>query len=152
MTELRKSIVSVTDMAKLVGLSRQRFGQLVRQGVFPSPDRDDTSGRPLYNSEKQQQCLLVRQTHTGINGKPILFYSKRRDTGAKRVTTQAKTRKADATIIQQLSELGIHVTVKEVETASAELFPAGTSSVGSEVRLKTLFLHFRRKNRSDVQR
>jgi hypothetical protein len=151
MSEVRRSVVSITDMSKMVGLSRQRFGQLVREGVFPSPDHDEGSGRPFYNADKQQQCLLVRQTNTGINGKPLLFYSKRRDTGTKRVTTKAATPKQDTTIIQQLSELGVTVTMKEVETATATLFPAGTSSVAHETVLKSLFLHFRRKNKTDKQ-
>jgi hypothetical protein len=149
MSDLRKSIVSVTDMAKLVGLSRQRFNQLVRQGVFPAANRDETSGRPFYNAEKQQQCLLVRQTNTGINGQPILFYSRRRDTGTKRSSSRASKPKADSTIIHQLAELGINVTMKDVETASATLFPAGTISIAHETVLKGLFLHFRRKNRAD---
>jgi DNA-binding transcriptional MerR regulator len=149
MSDIRKSVVSITDMAKLVGLSRQRFCQLMRQGVFPPPDRDEVSGRPYYNSEKQQQCLVVRQTNTGINGTSILFYAKRRDTGAKRVSTQAKSRKADATIIQQLSELGVHVTMRDVEAATATLFPGGTISIAPETHLKSLFLHFRSKNRAD---
>ena len=149
MSDGRKSIISVMDMAKLVGLSRQRFSQLVKQGVFPSADRDETSGRPFYNSEKQQQCLLVRQTHTGINGKPILFYSRRRDTGTKRASAKPSAPKADTTIIQQLAELGVNVTMKDVETASATVFPAGTVSIAHETVLKSLFLHFRRKNRGD---
>ena len=151
MSESRKSIVSITDMSKMVGLSRQRFGQLVREGVFPCPDHDERSGRPFYDADKQQQCLMVRQTNTGINGKTLLFYSKRRDTGTKRVPTKAPTPKQDTTIIQQLSELGVTVTMKEVETATATLFPAGTSSVAHETVLKSLFLNFRRKNKTDKQ-
>jgi hypothetical protein len=150
MSDVRKSIVSVTDMAKLVGLSRQRFNQLVRQGVFPAADRDETSGRPFYNADKQQQCLLVRQTHTGINGRPILFYSRRRDTGTKRSSSKPSAPKVDTTIIQQLAELGVNVTMKEVETASATVFPAGTISIAHGMVLKSLFLHFRRKNRGDT--
>jgi hypothetical protein len=151
MSEVRKSIVSVTDMAKLVGLSRQRFNQLVKEGVFPTADRDEGSGRPFYNAEKQQQCLLVRQTNTGINGKPTLFYSKRRDSGTKRQSSRAARPTTDMTIIQQLGELGITVTMQEVETATATLFPTGTISVTPESLLKSLFLHFRRKNKTDKQ-
>jgi hypothetical protein len=150
MNEIRKSIISITDMAKLVGLSRQRFNQLVREGIFPAADHALESGRPFYSSEKQQQCLLVRQTNTGINGKPILFYAKRRDTGTKRAPSQAKPHRADTTIIQQLAELGVIATMKDVETATAGLFPGGTSSVAPEAVLKSLFLHFRRRNKPDI--
>jgi hypothetical protein len=149
MSDVRKSVVSITDMSKMVGLSRQRFGQLVRQGVFPPADRDETSARPFYNAEKQQQCLLVRQTNTGINGQPLLFYSRRRDTGTKRASGKTASPKANTTIIHQLAELGVTVNMKEVETATATLFPAGTISVAPETVLKSLFLHFRRKNKAD---
>lgn len=149
MNEVRKSVVSITDMARLVGLSRQRFGQLVREGVFPPADHDPISGRPFYNSDKQQQCLLVRQTNTGINGRAILFYSRRRDTGTKRASAKAKAGTQDTTVVQQLAELGLSVTVREIETATATLFPGGATAVAPEALLKSLFLHFRRRNTAD---
>jgi hypothetical protein len=81
---IMKSVISVTEMATVVGLSRQRFNQLVKIGVFPGPDHDPATGRPFFDAIKQQDCLMVRQTNTGINGKPILFYARRSDKGIKR--------------------------------------------------------------------
>jgi hypothetical protein len=137
-------------MSKMVGLSRQRFGQLVKEGVFPPPDHDAATGRPFFNAEKQQQCLLVRQTNTGINGRPILFYSKRCDAGIKRGKSQATTPKVDAAIVQQLRQLGIALTVRDIEGAMAAVFPDGIKEVAHESVVKSLFLHFRRKNRTDM--
>ena len=145
-----KFVVSVTEMAKVVGLSRQRFGQLVKEGVFPSPDHDAATGRPFFNAEKQQQCLLVRQTNTGINGRPILFYSKRRDAGSKRSKLKTTTSKVHPTIVQQLGQLGLAVTLRDIEAATLDVFPDGIKEVAHESLVKSLFLHFRRKNRTDM--
>ena len=35
-----KMAVSVTEMARMLGLSRARFYQLVRSGTFPAADHD----------------------------------------------------------------------------------------------------------------
>lgn len=145
-----KFVVSVTEMAKVVGLSRQRFGQLVKEGVFPPPDHDTATGRPFFNAEKQQQCLLVRQRNTGINGRPILFYSKRRDAGIKRGKLKATTHKVDTTIIPQLGQLGLSVSMRDIEAAMVDVFPDGIKEVANESVVKSLFLHFRRKKSADM--
>src|SRR4051812_21054089 len=72
-----KSGGSVSDMARSVGLSRQRFHQLVKSGVFPQPLRDGATGRPYYDESGQGQCLDVRRRNCGVNGKVILFYARR---------------------------------------------------------------------------
>src|SRR5271170_538767 len=83
MTEniVTKSAVSVTEMARMVGLSRARFYQLVRRGTFPPADQDAITGRPCYFEERQRQVLEVRRRNCGVDGKPLLFYSRRRDFG-----------------------------------------------------------------------
>lgn len=149
MSEVRKSVISVTEMAKMVGLSRQRFNQLVKDGVFPSADHDSQSGRPFYNAEKQQQCLMVRQTNMGINGSPVLFYSRRKDTGCKKKPSSPTSTSVDNSLVQQLGELGVSASMKEVDAAKESLFPLGLKTVPHESVLKSLFLHFRRKNKGD---
>src|SRR5262249_43591888 len=62
--------VSISEMARLVGLSRQRFHQLVQAGVFPQPQRDEASGRSYYDEPTQQQCLDVRRRNCGIGARP----------------------------------------------------------------------------------
>ena len=56
-----KFAVSVTEMAKMAGLSRARFYQLVKKGAFPVADKDQISGRSCYLAEKQQQILESRR-------------------------------------------------------------------------------------------
>src|SRR5438552_1042773 len=74
-----KTAVSISEMARIVGLSRQRFHQLIVAGVFPTPLYDIATRRPFYNEEMQQVCLEVRRRNCGVNGKPILFYARRVD-------------------------------------------------------------------------
>lgn len=81
-TIMSKTAVSVTEMARLVGLSRARFYQLVKDGVFPHPLYSIHTRRPYFSEEMQQVCLEVRKRNCGINGKPILFYSPRHPLGS----------------------------------------------------------------------
>lgn len=75
-TPASPSSVSVSDMARMVGLSRSRFHQLLQSGVFPKPSVDPESKRPFYDSEQQTTCLRVRQTNQGVNGQRVMFYSR----------------------------------------------------------------------------
>ena len=75
MSEETKAIVSVSEMARMCGLSRARFYQLQKAGVFPAPAYQE--GRPVYTEEQQQVCLEVRKKNRGVNGKPVLFYARR---------------------------------------------------------------------------
>ena len=152
MGEIRKSVISVTEMANLVGLSRQRFNQLVKAGIFPSPDHDPTTNRPFYDATKQQDCLMVRQTNTGINGKPILFYARRSDKGIKKGSSRKPKPKASSQhelMIEHLDQLGVHVTYQQIDAAMPIVFPNGIENLDFDSQFKGLFLHFRRKKSSD---
>jgi len=70
-----KQIISMTDMAKMVQLSRARFYQLLEQGFFPKPLIDERSKRPYYDLALQQKCLECRQSGLGADGSFMLFYS-----------------------------------------------------------------------------
>jgi hypothetical protein len=56
----------------------------------------------------------------------------------------------DTTIVQQLGQLGLSVSMRELEAAVAEVFPTGTKEVAHESVVRSLFLHFRRKNTADM--
>src|SRR5690242_18870981 len=71
-----KAIVTVAEMARMVGLGRARFYQL--QGTaFPWPVYDIRTKRPIYLEEQQRVCLEVRRRNCGVDGRPILFYARR---------------------------------------------------------------------------
>ena len=71
-----KAAVTVAEMARMCGLSRSRFYQLIGT-AFPRPERQPQTGRPIYTEELQQVCLEVRRRNWGIDGKAVLFYARR---------------------------------------------------------------------------
>lgn len=147
-----KSAVSVTEMARMVGLSRARFYQLVKKGTFPPADEDSATKRPCYLEEKQRQILEARRRNCGVDGKPILFYSRRRDLGQKKAMPQPPKQSKNnqyADIIDGLAALNVDATASQVEPIIKELFPQGIAGVDQGELIKAVFLWIRRQNSSD---
>jgi hypothetical protein len=145
---MTKAIVTVSEMAKMVGLSRARFYQLVRGGVFPPPVY--RLGRPVYTEELQGVCLEVRRSHKGVNGEPVLFYARRRPVRPTR--TPAPRNKDVAALLKGLNALGLTTaTAAQVEKVTKELFPEGTAGVNQGEVLKRVFLHLKNTNRGASQ-
>lgn len=140
-----KAAVSVSEMARMVGLSRQRFGQL--QGTtFPWPLYDVVTRRPFYPEDLQKVCLEVRRRHWGIDGRPVLFYAPRQ-TSRPRTAKPVKDNQQHAVILDGVKALGqTNVTAAQVAEAVSELFPQGTSSEDEAKVIGDVFVHLRRKN------
>jgi hypothetical protein len=140
-----RTAVSVKDMAAMCGLSRQRFAQLVKAGVFPAPVYDVTTRRPFFSEEMQTVCLEVRRRNYGINGKAVLFYARRESLAPPK---SAKTPKDDRTseIFEGLKTLGLTVTSSQVAEAVNALFPNGTNTNDQAGVIRSVFIHLRRKN------
>jgi len=162
-----KEIVTVSEMARSVGLSRARFYQLVREGVFPEPSRKAETGRPFFNRQQQEECLLVRKTNRGANGRAILFYGRRVErmaaaspkrgvvTTRKRATT---TRKVPPTrhdprieeLRHGLEQLGLgEIAETRIRSALAEAYPDGHGGVETAELLMTVFRKLRCQNSQD---
>ena len=154
MTEniVTKSVVSVTEMARMVGLSRARFYQLVRRGTFPLADKDPVTARPCYYEEKQGQIMEARRRNCGVDGVPILFYSRRRDLGqAKAPPRPAKpqgTKCQYADLIDRLAAVKVTVTAAQVESAVREEFPKGTNGIDPGEVFRVIFQRLRRQDSS----
>lgn len=149
-----KTAVSVTEMAAMMGLSRARLYQLIRKGKLPTPDIEEGSKRPYYNEDKQRQCLEVRRRNCGIDGKPIMFYARRRDVGVsrKKVERAKPAASPHADLIDQLGVMGITVTAAQVDAVVKELFPNGTTSVPQEEVFRAVFLRIRSQHSSGNDR
>jgi hypothetical protein len=147
-----QTVVSVAGMARMVGLSRQRFHQLMKQGVFPPPVYDVQTRRPHYTEELQAICLAVKEKNVGINGRVVLFYARRPGIAPKkqistgRSTSPARPLKHNGLIIG-LKGLGLAtVTEQQIEAALEELYSAGTTDVGEAELLRAVFVHLMRRN------
>src|SRR3979409_798106 len=120
-----KAVVTVSEMARMVGLSRARFYQLQKAGVFPAPVYQ--SGRPVYTEDQQQVCLEVRRRNRGVNGEPVLFYARRRGVEPARrppkVSKPPSQNKDVAALVEGLNSLGLTTaTAAQVEKVAKELF------------------------------
>lgn len=147
MSDQTKTVVSIADMARMVGLSRGRFYQLIGN-TFPHPVYDVATKRPFYTEELQQVCLEVRRRNCGIDGKPVLFYARRTITATKQASRQlakAKPKHDDhADLCEGLKYLGLlTVTSADVELAIKTLYPSGIGQIDQGEVLRALFLHLR---------
>lgn len=144
-----KAVVTVSEMARMVGLSRARFYELVEAGVFPSPVYCVSTRRPMYVEELQAICLNVRKRNCGVNGKPVLFYARghRATTPtakpSKPVNTKPKPAVAHADLIDGLKTLGLSASPAQVEEAVAALYPAGVNGTDRGQLLRAVFLRLK---------
>ena len=155
MNDQTKAVVSVAEMARMVGLSRQRFYQLMGS-TFPYPLYDAKSRRPYYTEEMQQVCLEVRRRNCGIDGKAVMFYCTGHRHRNRKVVTKRKrpVRKNEyAGIIDGLAALGLpSITDSQVASAIKQLFPAGIDGLDDGEVLRAVFLHLKRQDTSDKVR
>lgn len=158
--------VSVSDMARLVGLSRSRFHQLLKEGFFPAPQNCQQTGRPFYDSTTQTSCLEIRRTHFGLNGRTVMFYARRfgrldavqtkagllgaqSSSARKKKTAPASptVKPKHAALIESLKQLGLHdLTEQKVSTAVSETYPQGIEGQPHEAVLLAVFRHLVRQN------
>jgi hypothetical protein len=147
MSDQTKAVVSIAEMARMVGLSRGRFYQLIGT-TFPAPIYDVATKRPFYPEELQLVCLEVRRRNCGIDGKPVLFYARRTTIAPKKGGSRpgaVKPRHDDhADLCEGLKYLGlVTVTSAEVESAIKTLYPSGVGQTSQGEVLRALFLHLR---------
>lgn len=135
-----KAICSVTEMAKKLDLSRARFYQLQKMGVFPKPVYCPRTRRPFYPLDLQKKCIDIRKTGISYNGQPVLFYASRKDTSGK-LQNQSDHQYGDLTDI--LRRMGLNVSLEKVKNTVKSLYREGLtrSSVEGPV-IRDLFRYF----------
>ena len=135
-----KAVCSVTEMAKKLGLSRQRFYQLQKMGAFPTPIYCIRTKRPFYSFDLQQKCIDIRKTGIGHNRQPIVFYTLRKDKSEKSQNQPNSEYKELADILKQM---GLNVTLNKVKTAVKALYPEGlTQQPVDGTFIRDLFRYF----------
>ena len=144
-----KSAVSVCEMARLVGLSRSRFYELIEAGVFPSPIYDLVTRRPHYSEEMRDECLQVRRTNCAVTGRCVLFYTPRRSEPAKAGVLKKPSNKKSsgnqhADLLDGLRALGLaSVTRSQVDAALKQVFPRGTEGRDTGEIIRAVFLRLK---------
>jgi len=148
----KKAAICIREMASLCGLSRQRFMQLVKTGVFPAPLYDVTTRRPFYSEDLQTQCLEVRKRNVGVSGKVVMFYARRPSNMTPRL--KAKKDQANATDSAALTDvlLGVRglglasATAAQVKKAVEQLYPQGIKGGDLGKVAGDVFSHLKGKN------
>jgi len=148
-----KSVVSVAQMARMVGLSRQRFYQLLGS-TFPFPLYWVASRRPFYTEEMQEVCLEVRRRNCGINGKPVLFYCgyPPREQKPKAKPKPSPKKRQYVALIDGLTALGLPAKEDRVAVAVKQLFPNGVEEKDEGEVLRNVFLFLKRQDSGDKVR
>ncbi len=144
---------SVKEVCEAVCLSKSRFYQLLGT-TFPWPAYLITNRRPVFTEGQFQRCLEVRRANQGINGKPVMFYSKRRQRGPRKATTRKPSQKTarpmkHARALDALTQLGLTgITEKDIDRALKVMFLPSVSSDKGEV-IARLFRHLKARDRQD---
>ena len=148
-----KLIATVRDVARMVGLSPARFYQLQQTGVFPMPVYDIISHRPHYTTEQQEQCIEVRRKNCGINGKPVLFYSRRIDGILPTKTNRPVKKKLKSNhgdVLDGVKMLGLtNASSASVDESIKKLFPKGIAGHDRGEVIKAVFVHLKRQSSGD---
>ena len=136
------AVCSVTELAKKLDLSRARFYQLQKVGVFPEPVYCVYTKRPFYTMGLQEKCLEIRKTGIGHNGRPIIFYSKR-NISSKRQNNQSRKY---AELADTLKQMGLNVSAAKIKNAVKALRPETSEqpSIDGTI-IRDLFRYFQQE-------
>ena len=145
--------VSISQMARRLTLSRQRFYELVAKGVFPPPCYCPISRRALYPAELQRQCLEIRENQIGANGLYVIFYERRPDPMAQAVSGRPRRSSGSPpgrdpaleSIREGLTALGLpSMSDDQIRSAIHSAYPSGTAGIDTGTILAAVFRLLRR--------
>src|SRR5687767_10647842 len=102
-----RAAVSVSQMAKMLGISRASFYEHVRRGSFLAPIYSLGTRRPVYTAEMQQRNLEVKATQMGANGEYVLFYERQPRERVERSTRTARSGLPPVELRRRLEGLGL---------------------------------------------
>ena len=138
-----QAVCSVTELAKMLGLSRARVYQLQKMGILPKPLYCSRTRRPYYSLELQKECLDIRKTGIGHNGQPIIFNATRKDRSKKPQSSSDPMYKELADILRQM---GSNVTRDKVKDAVKAIYPNGLDRQSDQgMVIRDLFIYLKQK-------
>jgi len=149
MPEQTKIRINVSEMARMVGLSRSRFYQLIGS-AFPHPRYDVETKQPFYDEELQQACLEVRRRNCGVDGRAIMFNARKngmtpRTRERQRLKPQTQPAQ-NGELLDNVRALGLTTaTTDQIASAIAELYPGGTGSISETEVLRAVFVYLERQ-------
>ena len=140
-----KTAVSVAEMARMIHMSRSRLYQLLGS-TFPQPKKDDR-GRPYFDAEQQTAIIESRRRNAGIDGRPILFRTRRSPSapsspkGAIKKPSVIPEHKELIEVLNGVRALGLsHINRKAVEQCLSTTYPDGKSPTDRSTVIRAVFL------------
>jgi hypothetical protein len=148
----RKAAYSVTEVARLCNISRTRFYDLIRDGVMPMPVYCIYTKRPIYTADLAALCVRVKETNVGIDGRYVIFYTRRAEQPVEAQPSRTRTpaRTAADPLTQELSEtlrrMGIRSSDAEISAAITTQCLNGPAEATFEADLRAVFDRLRCRN------
>jgi hypothetical protein len=141
-----KEVYSLSQFARILGISRTSLYQYKETGVFPpSLSCPCMDNRPFYTHELLQRCLTILKTGIDYSGKAVVFNARRKPRTARGRVTPKKTR-ADLyqSLTKIMKQIGIDVTIDEVKGAIKTVCPKGLviNNEPEEKLIKAVYGHF----------
>jgi len=137
----RSRFITLQELCEQLGISKTRYYQLQKKGVFPAPQR--AGNRPVFDTTLAQQCMDVVRTRTGINGEPVLFNAKRKQESVQKRPVSVKGKHDD--LIAALGSLGLTVT-KEQVAAAVHSLPNNGTDLDEAALVKAVFLILKKQS------
>ena len=144
-----RAAVSVSQMAKMLELSRGRLYELIDKGVFYPPVYGITNRRPFFPQDVQEANLRVRLDQIGVNGQYVLFYTHRprqyrrqphsTTTNRRQNSVTSRQGNVTASLMSGLRSLGMaDVNIAQVGQALEECYPDGAGETDDSTVLRTV--------------
>ena len=102
--------ITLTELCESLGLGKQTYYKLQREGYFPEPIRS-ANGRVFFSQELIDECQTIVRTRCGKNGLPLVL--NRRPGSAPTAKKKATEKHED--LIVALSSLGVQTTPAKVQ-------------------------------------
>ena len=156
----RKAVYSVAETAELCRISRARFYDLMKAGVMPTPVYCIRTRRPMFTADLAALCLRVRETNIGMDGRYVIFYTRRSEppapthapTSRCRASQRQSMPEADPLVremIEALRAMGVQATDGELVTAIHRQCPTGVRDETFEGDLRAVFDRLRSRMPSE---
>jgi predicted DNA-binding transcriptional regulator AlpA len=122
--------MTAAELGAVIGLSRARIYQLVKQGRFPGPCKSEYSTRSFFSAESVDAIMKIKRNGIAIDGRPIVF---NRGAGPrKKVCPKVQSKPSPISILEYLEGLGLAVPLPKLERVLAELYPEGWEACPQE--------------------
>lgn len=103
--------ITLGELCDLLGIGKQTYYKLQRQGYFPEPIRSP-NGRPFFSAELIDECQAIVRTRCGKNGLPLTL---NRKPGAAAAPKKKAVAAKHEDLLAALASLGVQTTPANVQ-------------------------------------